>query len=81
MDVIYRGSDPYVEIDLEFDASLLDVFFLTFKQADDVVLEKPLTAATPNGEFIIFKLSQEDTLALTAGTRVKFQGRGNAGGK
>lgn len=76
-----RGSTPTITITLGFDASLLDVFYLTFAQLQKVVLEKSLTEAIKSGESLIFELSQEDTLALSASTGVEMQGRGRAGTK
>lgn len=78
---IKRGSMPTITITLGFDANLLDVFYLTFAQVKRVVLEKTLTEATRNGESLIFELSQEDTLALSASSGVEIQGRGRAGTK
>lgn len=81
MDRIDRGSTLYIDIELGFDASLLDTFFLTFVQLEEVVIEKPIAAAIRGDESIGFDLTQADTLSLFASTSVKFQGRGSAGGR
>lgn len=76
---IARGSTPQIEIELEFDAALVDRFFLTFVQLQKVVLEKPITADGRIGNSLVFDFTQEDTLALMDATHVKIQGRGSVG--
>lgn len=74
-----RGSRPTFEIEIGFAANTLDVFYLTFVQIGQVVLEKTLDDATPSDTLLTFKLNQEDTLALSESSNVFIQGRGRAG--
>lgn len=57
-----RGTTPILEINLDIDASLLSVFYVTFSQCGRNVLEKTQNDCDVLGNKISVKLSQSDTL-------------------
>lgn len=62
-----RGTTPTLEFVLPFDTSLLAEAYVTLAQGDEVVLDKPLSECTRDGNKLTVKLTQEDTLKLKTG--------------
>lgn len=70
-----RGTTPTLEFKIPFDVGLIDELSIAFSQNSVVVLDKSLIDCTTNGQTIILKLSQIETLKLRAGTRTEIQVR------
>lgn len=64
---MYRGTTPTFELELDFDASELECLFATFKQQNEVVLEKRINDCECSGNKVSFTLSQEETLQFKCG--------------
>lgn len=62
-----RGTTPTLEFVLPFETSLLAEAYVTLSQSDGVVLDKPLSECTLDGNKMTVKLTQEDTLKLKTG--------------
>jgi hypothetical protein len=62
-----RGTTPTLEFVLPFETSLLAEAYVTLAQSDGVVLDKPLSECTLDGNKMTVKLTQEDTLKLKPG--------------
>lgn len=62
-----RGTTPTLEFVLPFDTNLLAEAYVTLAQIGDVVLDKPLSECTLDGDKMTVKLTQEDTLKLKTG--------------
>lgn len=73
-----RGTTPTLEFVLPFKASILAEAYVTLAQAGGVVLDKPLSECTLDGDKMIVKLTQEDTLKLKTGL-VEIQIRAKTG--
>lgn len=74
-----RGTTPSITVNLDVDASTVDVLFLTIKQGTTII-EKTLADASINGKSAMFPLSQSDTLALSTESKAHIQVRGRVGG-
>ena len=74
-----RGTTPSITVNLDVDASTVDVLFLTIKQGQTII-EKTLADASASGKVVTFPLSQADTLALSTETKALIQVRGRVGG-
>lgn len=59
---MYRGTTPELKIGIDFDPKEIEVLYITFEQKDKIVLEKTLKDCDIQGETIVCKLTQEDTL-------------------
>lgn len=70
---MYRGTTPTILLELDFDASLIDTLYATFKQDGEEVFEKTLDVCDCQGNEVSFTLSQEDTLSLKANSYVYMQ--------
>lgn len=67
---MYRGTTPTIKIELDIDTTLLESGYVTFKQENEVVLEKEICNCELEGNLISFKLTQEETLSLKVGSVV-----------
>lgn len=65
---MYRGTTPTVEIEVDFDTTLLETGFVTFKQENEVVLEKEICDCELDENLISLKLTQEETLSFKCGS-------------
>ena len=70
-----RGTTPQFEFMLPFSTDLLAEAYITFAQGCNNVLEKDLNDCTCEGEKIILRLSQADTLQFNSGKKVDIQMR------
>lgn len=62
-----RGTTTQLILSLSEELEL-DSFYVTFKQGGKVIIEKTEKDCIVDGTVITVPLSQEDTLAMTAGT-------------
>lgn len=72
---IIRGTTPTFEINLNFDANLIEAMYVTFLQGGKVVFEKDITSCEVKGDYVEVKLTQEETLLLNCGCTVAVQVR------
>ena len=72
---IRRGTTPMLTCKIldDVDYSTFKTVWLTFKQGDVIVLDKLTEDVTINENNIAIRLTQEDTLALTAGVPLYIQ--------
>lgn len=68
-----RGTTPPIEINLPNDASNYKEIVCTFKQGGKIVIEKKLSDMTVEGQKLSFRLTQEETLGLSASEYVVIQ--------
>lgn len=68
-----RGTTPTLEFTLPFDVSTLMLAYITFSQSGAEKVEKTLDDCEKNGNKLIVKLTQEDTLALSSGDHTEIQ--------
>lgn len=69
---MFRGTTPTHTFKLPFSTSLLQKVLVTYKQDENIVLEKTEADCTFENNSIKLKLTQEETLAFSA-KRVKIQ--------
>ena len=70
-----KGTTPTFTFTLPFDASTVEVAYLTFQQGNSVAFEKDMTSATTEGQSISFLVTQKDTLGLADSPDVTIQFR------
>ena len=72
---MYRGTTPTLKFNVEFDVSLISVLWITFKQGNQIKIEKQLGDCALNTEKnqIIVSLTQEETLSLSANKDLNIQ--------
>lgn len=68
-----RGTTPRLEFALPFDTEMIQEAYITFAHKRNVVFEKTLSECTCEGEKIVLKLTQKDTLALMSESVVEIQ--------
>lgn len=73
-----RGTTPVVTLRLPMEITF-DVLFVTFKQGNEMVLEKSKSEVQIEGAAIIIPLSQQETLRLHSNYDVRVQLRGKVG--
>ena len=71
-----RGTTPVLTFGLPFAAEVLEKVYVTFVQGKAVVLEKSGDEVSHEGNALVVKLAQEDTLKLEGGRPIKIQIRG-----
>lgn len=65
MDKIIRGTTPSIKYTFStVDVSTISIAYLTIKIGKEVVIEKDLTSATIGSDYILWTLSQEESLQL-----------------
>jgi len=74
-----RGTTPQLKFDLPFSVEELDVFYVTFQQNKQTVIEKRKGQCTCEGNTIALHLTQIDTLALLDKFPVEIQIRARKG--
>lgn len=77
---MYRGTNPTIEVSFDFEASLLEEFYATFRQKapkdeDCIEFEKTLDDCEVSGTSVFVPLTQEETLSLKAGIPLQMQCR------
>ena len=68
-----RGTTPKLEFTIPFGTDLIKEVYVTFAQGANVILEKQLADCVCEGERLVLKLSQADTLAFMHGQLVDVQ--------
>lgn len=61
---MFRGTTPTLKFTLPFDCSIITLLSIAFSQGNKVVLEKTLADCEVNGNRLILKLTEYDTLLL-----------------
>lgn len=61
-----RGTTPVLEFELPFDTDLLEEAYVTISQRGAVAIEKSIDECTLKHDMLSVRLSQEETLELTA---------------
>lgn len=59
-----RGTTPTLEFVIPFDTGQLAEAFVSLSQNEVVIIDKALTECQCNGDKLIVRLTQEDTLKL-----------------
>lgn len=70
---MYRGTTPTLTFTLPFSTRNIDNAYVSFAQRGAIVVDKPLSECTLNGNNLIVTLSQEETLSLKSGLSVEIQ--------
>ena len=68
-----RGTTPKLEFTIPFGTDLIKELYITFAQGAEVVIEKTLADCDCEGERLVLRLSQADTLAFKHGQLVDVQ--------
>lgn len=68
-----RGTTPLLEFTLPFDVSQLDEAYVTLCQSGVAVLEKRLDECKAEGSVLSIRLTQDETLRLSAGQTTEIQ--------
>ena len=68
-----RGTTPKLEFTLPFDVFQLAEAYVTLSQCSDVVLEKCLAECEAAGSTLSVRLTQEETLRLSAEKETEIQ--------
>ena len=70
-----RGTTPTLEFKLQFDVELIEVASIAFGQGPMMKFEKTLDDCRKEGQMLVLKLSQEDTLKLRSDKKTEIQVR------
>lgn len=62
--MIIRGTTPTLKFGLPFETNMIAVGFVTVRQNESTIFEKPLSACQCDGCTLTAKLTQEETLKL-----------------
>lgn len=68
-----RGTTPTLEFELPFPADRLSEVWMTIAQNKKVIIDKPRQELELNGNTIIARLTQEETLKLSDSTVSEIQ--------
>lgn len=68
-----RGTTPRLEFTLPFDTSQLAEAYVTLSQRGTAVIEKCLAECEVSGSILSVRLTQEETLSLSAGKETEIQ--------
>lgn len=68
-----RGTTPKLEFTIPFDTGQLAEAYITISQKDSIVIDKPLSEITCDGNVMILHLTQEETLKLKANSIAEIQ--------
>ena len=68
-----RGTTPKLEFTIPFDTSQLAEAYITISQKGGIVIDKPLSEITCDGNVMILHLTQEETLKLKANSIAEIQ--------
>ena len=72
---MYRGTTPKFSIELDVKTSDVEVAYLSFKQNNEVKVEKTLEDCECSDNVLTCTLTQEETLNFTAGVPLMLQVR------
>lgn len=74
---MYRGTTPTLNFLFDMDLEQLNIaaFYLSFKQGNEIVLEKELQDLEIDKNKVSIQLTQQDTLKMNANNVVYIQGR------
>lgn len=75
MKEFYRGTNPVICIEVNFDTTLLEEGYVTFVQNGKIAFEKTVHECECEGNMVMCQLTQEETLELKAGQPLKVQMR------
>ena len=70
-----RGTTPTLRFDLPINVETLECMYITISQNGSTVIEKSLADCVCDAKRVNCRLSQADTLKLTAGTETCIQVR------
>lgn len=70
-----RGTTPQINITLDFEISLIETAIITFKQKNEVVLEKEMTDCQCSQNVMSVTLTQEETLQFTTDAPLTMQAK------
>ena len=73
--MIIRGTTPTIEYELPFDTSVLSEVFVTISQSGNVIIEKEIGDCVLTDCLLTVKLSQDETLSLSASRIAEIQVR------
>ena len=68
-----RGTTPIFEFTLDFDMSMLDEAWVTFSQNDKIIIDKALNQCECDGQTLVVRLTQKETLELECGCNAQIQ--------
>lgn len=68
-----RGTTPIIRIEFDFETSTIEEAIVTFKQKNEVILEKKLENCTCEEKALKLQLTQEETLSFKIGTPLLMQ--------
>ena len=68
-----RGTTPRLEFTLPFETSLLAEAWITLSQDKEAILDKTLKDCKCEGNTLVLKLSQEETLKFEQNSRIEMQ--------
>lgn len=71
--MIYRGTTPKMVFTVPFSTELISKAYITFMQKDRKAFDKELSDCECEGNKIILKLTQDDTLNLVSNIKVNIQ--------
>lgn len=74
-----RGTTPTLTFTFQFPCADIDKLHLSFEQRDKIILEKKLSDFTIDGNSLVLRLTEADTLAMRPG-QIALQFRGSVGG-
>lgn len=72
---MFRGTTPTIEIEFDFDTSLIDCLYITFVQKQTKVFEKCISDCSCSGNIAKLILTQTETLKLQGNGTAYFQVR------
>lgn len=70
---MFRGTTPTHTFSLSFDANQITKLNIAYAQNNNIVLEKTLEDCTVDGNNLIVRLNEEDTLAFKTKGNVQIQ--------
>lgn len=70
---LIRGTTPTMEFELPFDTNIISQLYVTITQCNKIIIDKDIESCFLDGNFIKCRLTQEDTLALSAKREVEIQ--------
>lgn len=70
---MYRGTTPELTFTLPFSAEIIDNAYVSFSQYGAIKIDKALTDCRADGEKLIVRLTQAETLSLKSETDVEIQ--------
>lgn len=80
---MFRGTTPTLNFKFKYNLEELNItaFYLTFKQNEEIKLEKSIDELEISGDTVTINLTQEETLSLDSNNVVYIQARIKVDGK